>query len=184
MPDVHVIGVVPNRPAAEQVVGNLRLAGFPQEAVSIIMVTKEDPAALENVDDQTGEGVEDVAKHAAVGAGIGGATGAAIGAATLLIPGVGPIVGAGAIASLLIGGTAVGGLMGAFTSQDESTQVIDRYGMALREGQALVTVKADTTDQARQVEQMLTDYGATNVNSYFEDITNVTDAQGVKDVSQ
>ncbi len=41
MADIQVMGVAANRAAAEQIVGNLRLAGFPQEDVSVLAVTQE-----------------------------------------------------------------------------------------------------------------------------------------------
>lgn len=184
MPDIQVLGVAANRPAAEQIVGNLRLAGFAQEQVSLIMVTQEEPEALEEVGDQTGEGVAEVATGAAKGAALGGATGLLAGLAAFAIPGIGPVVGAGALLALFGGGGAVvGTLTGAFSTENVSNQVVERYGMALREGQALISVSAPDADAARRAEEVLANAGASNINSYMEDVTAVTDAPGVTDVS-
>ena len=185
MPDIQVLGVAANRPSAEQIVGNLRLAGFGQEQVSLIMVTQEEPEALEDVDDQTGEGAAEVAGGAARGAAIGGTAGIVAGLASLAIPGLGPVVGAGALLGLFGGGGAfVGALTGAFSTEKVSNQVIERYGMALREGQAVISVTASDAETAKQAEAVLAGAGATNINSYMEDVSSVTDAPGVDDVSK
>ena len=174
MPDIQVMGVVPNRSSAEQVVGNLRLAGFAQDDVSVIMVSREEAAHSEELaqaDDQTGQGVQEVAGSAAKGAALGGTAGVLAGLATLAIPGIGPILGSGILLALFGGaGTFVGALSGAFASEDVSTEVVERYGMALREGQAIVCVTAHDTENAKAAEEQLNSAGASNVNSYMGDV--------------
>lgn len=173
MPDIQVMGVVPNQPAAEQVVGNLRLAGFPQDDVSLIVVSREEAAQSEDLaqaDDQTGQGAKEVAGSAAKGAAIGGTTGVLAGLATLALPGIGPVLGGGILLALFGGaGTFVGALSGAFASENVSSEVIERYGMALREGQAVVCVTAHDTETAKAAEELLNGAGASNVNSYLPD---------------
>lgn len=170
MPDIQIMGVVPNRPAAEQVVGNLRLAGFPQDDVSVIMVQREEAEQMTEADDQTGQGAREVAGSAAKGAAIGGTTGVLAGLATLAIPGIGPVLGSGILVALFGGaGTFVGALSGAFASEDMSSEVVNRYGMALREGQAIICVRAENTEHAKEAEEVLNSAGAANVNSYFAD---------------
>lgn len=185
MPDIQVVGVAANRPSAEQIVGNLRLAGFAQEQVSLIMVAQAEPEALEDVADQTGEGAGEVASGVAKGAAIGGTAGLMAGLAAFAIPGIGPVLGAGALLALFGGGGAVvGGLSGAFSTENVSNQVIERYGMALREGQAVIGVSAPDAEAAKRAEEVMTNAGASNINSYMEDVTSVTGAPGVTDVSQ
>ena len=185
MADIQVMGVAANRAAAEQIVGNLRLAGFPQDQVSLLVVTQDEPEALGEVADQTGEGSAEVAQGVAKGAAIGGTTGLLAGLATLAIPGIGPVVGSGILLALFGGsGVFVGALSGAFATEQVSSQVIERYGMALREGQAVVSVSASDAEMAKQAEEVLTSSGASNVNSYMEDAgSNIADEPGVTDVS-
>ena len=184
MPDIQVMGVVPNRSAAEQVVGNLRLAGFPQDVVSLIVVTREEPEALEEVDDQSGEGAREVASGIARGAAIGGTAGLVAGLATLAIPGIGPVVGWGVLLALFGGsGLFVGALSGAFASESVSDEIINRYGMALREGQGVISVTAPDAETAKLAEEVLTTSGASNVNSYMEDLSEVTDEPGITDIT-
>ena len=183
MPDIHVIGVVPDRPAARQVAGNLRLAGFAQDAIAIIMVTPEDSEELEHVDDQTGEEAPVVASSAVKGAAIGAGIGLLGGAATLAIPDLRVL--SPAIMLALFGGTGafVGTLSGAFASEDVSDQIIERYGMALSEGQAVMVVTAPDGDTAKRAEEVLGAAGASNVMSYLADESPLTDTPGLTDVS-
>lgn len=185
MPDVQVLGVVPNRSSAEQVIGNLRLAGYSQEQVSLIMVEPEEAQALEEgATDTTGEGAKEVAESAAKGAALGGATGVAAGAASLLIPGIGPIIGGGILLGLVGGmGAVVGALSGAFASEDTSSQVIERYGMALREGQAIVCVTTPDSETAKQAEEVMNAHGASNVQSYMENVSPLAEPEGIKEVT-
>jgi hypothetical protein len=167
------MGVAPNRPAAEQVVGNLRLAGIPQDDLSVIMVSREEAEQSDDLaqsDDLTGQGAKEVASSAAKGAALGGTTGVLAGLATLAIPGIGPILGSGILVALFGGaGTFVGALTGAFASENVSSEVIERYGMALREGQAVICITAHDTETAKQAEELLNSAGASNVNSYLPD---------------
>lgn len=183
MADYQVMGVCPDRPAAERVVGNLRLAGFPQEGVSLIMVRREEAGALDEIADQHGEGAGEVVRSAGKTALLGALIGLVLGVAVLFIPGLqvlSPVI----LVALFVGACAfVGALSGAFASEDVSDDVINRYGMALREGQAVIRVLAADADKAKHAEHMLTAAGATNVNSYQADETQVTDVPGVKEVS-
>jgi hypothetical protein len=184
MPDIQVMGVCPDRPAAERVVGNLRLAGFDQDGVALIMVRRDESAELANVADQQGEGAREVARSAAKSALVGALLGLVLGAVTLNIPGLRVLSTVILLALFVFSGAFVGALAGAFASEDVSSEVIDRYGMALREGQAVIRVKAPDAEAAKRAEEVLSAFGAANVNSYLEDDTKVTDIPGVTDVSR
>jgi uncharacterized membrane protein len=169
MPSIRVLGVVPSRPAAEQVVGNLRLAGFGQDDVSFIVVKPDQRQDLQaRTADQTGKGVRRVlpgiGRGAAVGLVIGAAIGFALGSleyfSTVLPQGV-------LIAACGLIGLIVGALSGAFSTETQSNQVIERYGMELRAGQAVVAVEAPDEDAAKVVEEVLNTGGAVKVNSFL-----------------
>ena len=184
MPDIQVMGVCPDRPAAERVVGNLRLAGFAQDAVALIVVRRDERAELAHVADQSGEGAGGVARSAAKSALIGAVIGLALGIVALFIPGLRVVSTVIMLALYAFSGAFVGALAGAFASEDVSGEVINRYGMALREGQAVIRVRAPDAETAKLAEEVLGDSGATNVNSYLEDETKITDLPGVTDVSR
>ena len=184
MAGINVIGVVPDEAVAGQLVGNLRLHGFAQDAISLIMVERERENELAQNDEEAGEGVSEVAGNAAKGAVAGGVLGLLAGVGTLAIPGIGPVLGTGVLLAMFGGmGSAIGGLLGLYASETVSSQVIERYGMALREGQAVVSVTVPDEDAAQRVQELFTAAGATNVNSYMGDAPQLADEPGLKEIS-
>lgn len=156
MPDVLVVGLVPDRAHAERVVAELRSRGSAQDDLSIIMAVGVEAAELQQADEQTGQGAGEVAGSAAKGAVLGGGAGVLAGLATLALPGIGPVLGAGVLLSLFGGaGAVVGALSGAFASETVARQIIDRYSAPLREGQALIAVRVADSESAAQAEQVL-----------------------------
>ena len=184
------MAVVPDRPTAEQVAGNLRLAGFPQEALSIVEVTQDEDEELQEHIDETSEGIREVAVGAVKGAFWGTLLGLVLGVVTLYIPGVNVISPVVLLALFGGSGAFVGTLAGAFGSEVTSELVIQRYGMALREGQAVIRVTAPSAEAARKAEALLHTAGATNINAYMQDASRLRDvpairtAPGVRNVSR
>lgn len=129
---------------ARQAVTDLKDAGVPEDDISIV---------ANNVDkshDRDGDGVDDRAEGAGTGAGIGATVGGAAGLLTglglLAIPGVGPVVAAGWLATTalgaLAGGTA-GGVIGALTQAGVDEEDAHVYAEGVRRGGTLVTVRAE-----------------------------------------
>jgi hypothetical protein len=131
--------------AAQRAVADLRDAGVPDGALSVVTqsgrVTTTTDAAGEVTDED----------HGSVARGIlgGGALGAGLGVAALAIPGVGPLVAAGAIAASAVpGAMAIGAAAGAAAGTLNETLAkhgIDRddadyYGNHLGKGGVLVSV--------------------------------------------
>lgn len=185
MPDINVIGVVNNDAVAHQLIGNLRIAGYAPDQISLIMAQNEQVADPTQTNDAEAEGLGETAAHAATGALAGSGAGLLAGLATLAIPGIGPVIGTGVLLAMFGGmGAGIGGLIGLYSSENESSQEFERYGVALREGQAIVSVTVPDTDAAKQVEELLAQGGATNINSYMADQSSLTDTPGVKDVTE
>jgi hypothetical protein len=185
MPNINVIGVVANEAVARQVVGNLRLAGFEQDSISLLMAEREQAVNPDQTDDAAAEGLGDTVAHAGTGAVVGGGAGVLAGLATLAIPGLGPVIGTGILLGLFGGmGAGIGGLIGLYSSETEATQEFERYGVALREGQAIVSVTVPDTDTAQRVQDIFGEAGATNINAYQADQSNLADAPGIKEVNE
>lgn len=188
MANIDVIGVVPNDSVAGQLVGNLRIAGIDQDQISVLMVTGEEKRELEQDDSKAGQSASNVAKKAAIGAVIGLVVGVAAGFGILAMPGMGRIIGTGVFLALFGGmGAVIGGLLGFYTGERESSQVIERYGMALREGQAVVTVTVPDADHAKHTEEVFRAAGAKNINSYLTDegsVTHEARLQGLTNVTK
>ena len=129
---------------ARQAVTDLKSAGIPESDISIV---------ANNVDkshDSDGDGVDDRAEGAGTGAGVGATLGGAAGLLTglgiLAIPGVGPVVAAGWLASTALGalaGGAAGGVIGALTQAGVDEEDAHVYAEGVRRGGTLVTVRAD-----------------------------------------
>jgi hypothetical protein len=88
---------------------------------------------------------------AAIGGTVGGVVGILTGLGLLAIPGIGPLVAAGWLATTAVGagvGAAAGGLIGALVNAGVSREEAEVYQEGVRRGGTLVAVKADDTDVA------------------------------------
>lgn len=104
---------------------------------------------------------DDVGKGAATGGLIGGAGGLLAGLGMLAIPGLGPVVAAGWLASTLVGagigaaaGAATGGLIGVLQENGESEADAHVYAEGVRRGGTLVSAKV-RDDQISEAEAIL-----------------------------
>lgn len=108
----------------------------------------------------------------------GGAWGLGVGAvaalASLLIPGVGLVVGGGALATAIAGlvattgaGAAVGAVTGYLKDQGVEEHVAQKYGDTVEHGGAILAVHVPSNSVDEPLARQLLDkYGATNINSY------------------
>lgn len=128
-----------SRDEAERAVDRLRAAGFSDERIGWAMRQGETPEGAKDVSD-------DVAKGATAGALTGaglGAAGAAVGMA--LIPGVGPFIAGGYLATILTTAgvsAAAGGLLGGLAGLGFDEGETRHYEEAFKGGRAVVTVGA------------------------------------------
>jgi uncharacterized membrane protein len=91
---------------------------------------------------------DDTVAGASVGAALGGVGGLLAGLGTFAIPGIGPVVGAGWLATTLIGaaaGGAVGGLLGSLTDAGIDEQDAHVYAEGVRRGRTLVIARVEET---------------------------------------
>ena len=94
---------------------------------------------------------------AGIGAVVGGGVGLLTGLGLLAIPGVGPLVAAGWLATTLAGaatGAAAGGIVGALVKSGVSHEEAEVYEEGVRRGGTLVSVQAEDVDVPR-VEEIL-----------------------------
>jgi uncharacterized membrane protein len=111
------------------------------------------------------------AAGAASGATLGGIAGLIAGIAGFTIPGIGPLLGVGFLASIL-GTTAVGagagavagGALGALADLGASDTHARRYEKAIRAGHILLAIRTPEAS-AREVKEVLTEYGASEVHT-------------------
>lgn len=135
-----VVGLFRDRNDAESAIRELKDAGFTDKQIGVAMRNPEEQREL----------IEDTGSTAAEGAAVGAVSGGVVGGligllGSLLIPGVGPIVVGGVLASTLAGagiGAAAGGIIGALMGLGVPEADARHFDEGLRSGGVLVTVDA------------------------------------------
>jgi hypothetical protein len=155
----RAVGVFPDRRDAEQALHELRQSGFPMERVSVIARHHEgrDEIAGHKVHEKVGDQAEEGATVGAISGGVlGGITGLLVGLGTLAIPGIGPIMLAGATATALMTtlagagiGAAAGGLIGALIGLGITEERAKVYHQRVERGEYLVIIDGTDAEIAR-----------------------------------
>jgi uncharacterized protein (TIGR02271 family) len=141
-----------------RVVAELERLGIPQSDISIIAnnesgwFNRDEPKRIDRDADGTDDRAEGAATGAGIGATLGGVAGLLTGLGLLAIPGIGPVVAAGWLAStaaMAVAGGAAGGLIGALTQSGIGEEEAHTYAEGVRRGGTLVTVRVPDADRAR-----------------------------------
>ena len=150
---------------AREVVSALEDAGFSSSEISIVT--------------QKGDGIttttaDDVSDGASTGATIGLVAGTGAGLLASLgmiaIPGIGPLVAAGVLATTLAtaaAGTVTGGLLGALVDYGVSPDHAEVYAENVRLGGTLVSVKADG-ERLAEAEGIMQEYDPVDIGARGE----------------
>ncbi|HEX6961465.1 MAG TPA: hypothetical protein VF175_06330 [Lacipirellula sp.] len=133
-----VVGVFESVSDARDAVDQLEQEGWGAAHVSLITRANESELDATSPLDQ-GDRME---KSAALGAAAGSAIGLLASSALFIIPGIGPVVFAGAIASGITGGL-VGGIVGAMSGWGVKEDRIHEYERDLQAGRTLIFVSGD-----------------------------------------
>ena len=145
--------------------------GGPDSAINQATHPNTDAAAKHGISTTT---PEDAGEGAVKGTGIGLGVGILASLAALMVPGVGLVLGGGALAAAL-GGTALaagagaiaGGVTGYLKDQGIPGEAAERYHGAIQSGGAVISISVPSgkVDQAT-AEQVLSKYGASDVGAY------------------
>ena len=139
-----VVGLFKNQVDAERAIQRLKQDGFSEKQIGVAM---RDPNQQKELIEGTGTQAAEGAATGAIGGGVlGGVIGLLAGVGALAIPGVGPIIAGGALASTLAGagiGAAAGGLLGALTGMGIPEEDARHFDEGFRAGGILVTVNAE-----------------------------------------
>lgn len=175
---------------ARDAVGALIDHGVNSEDITLVLPVHED----RNLDEETERAEETIASaekglttttqdDAAVGATKGAFYGFGIGSiaalAAILIPGVGLIVGGGALATALIGaagatvaGTVAGGVVGYLKDQGVPEDEVQRFSNVYEQGGAILNISAPSNGvDPATIETVLAKYGETAVEIWRTDPT-------------
>jgi hypothetical protein len=146
-----VAGLFRDRERAAEAIRDLRGRGFAPEEIGAAMRDRSEQGEL--IGDTATRAAGAAASGAAGGGVLGGVIGMLVGAGVLAIPGVGPVVAGGVLASTLgvVGGTAAagagigaatGGILGALIGMGIPHEDARYFERGVREGGTLVTVVA------------------------------------------
>jgi hypothetical protein len=159
----------------------LRDAGFTSEQVSV--VAKNQDTRREIVEQNAMGEPEDAGADTMLGALTGSALGGIVGLGALVIPGIGPILAAGALATTIGGaaaGAAIGGQIGAsqeeglagaglaaaLTGQGVPAPDAEAYEAHVRDNAILIAVQAATGDAALAIRQLLVQHEGAEAHIY------------------
>ncbi len=154
-----VVGLFNRIEEAQGAIKMLRDAGFNREDINLIARDAKGEYSRHVESTKQGEN-QDIREGAAAGAGvgavIGGLGGLLLGLGALAIPGIGPVLAAGPIASTLIGagaGAVTGGIVGSLVDLGIPKEHAEAYAEGIRRGGTLVTVRTpdDRSDDAVQI---------------------------------
>ena len=152
------VGVFSDRRDVEHALHELKKVGFDMNRVSVITQDGDrDDISGAEVRDRVGDKSDDGAKvGAATGGALGGLTGLLVGLGTLAIPGLGPIMLAGAaattLATTLAGagiGAVAGSLLGALVGLGIPEERARVYDERVKRGHYLVIIDGTDTEIAR-----------------------------------
>lgn len=155
---------------ATQAVTRLEAAGVPHDDVSIVSNDSDERGRYDTTTGKTRTDHPDVGPAtgtgATLGTAVGGGVGLLAGLGLLAIPGLGPVVAAGWLASTLVGagvGAAAGGTIGALTGAGIDEAHAHSYAEGIRRGGTLVTVRTDDS-RLSTVQGILDDDGTVDMN--------------------
>lgn len=172
----YTIGVFAHRSDAEKAINFIHnKLSVPKDQISYVYKNTDDEIKEVDADDvASNTPLEGAKKGAGTGAIIGAIAG--IAATVGMIPIIGPLIAAGplvtalgitgavgAAASGAVGGVAIGGIIGALVNLGVGKEKAQQYQDRVMAGDILVTV---LSDMESDVEEVLTDNGATDVESF------------------
>lgn len=157
----RAVGVFKSRRDAENALSALRDSGFTMDKISVLAKDADRNEEIAGVDVQDRNQMkDDGGNEASEGAGIGAVTGTALGGLggllvgleALVIPGVGPFLAAGTVATTLAGaglGAASGAIVGALAGLGIPEEDAKAYDKRVSQGDYLVLIEGTATEIER-----------------------------------
>ena len=151
------------------IVDQLKAANFSPNDISVLLPDKS--GTKDFAHEQNTKAPEGAATGGVTGGVLGGALGWLVGIGALAIPGVGPFIAAGPIMAALGGaavGGAVGGIAGALVGLGIPELEAKRYEGKIRNGNVLISVHAENSDEVKLAKDIFKSAGAEDVSSTGE----------------
>ena len=167
-----VFCIATSRHQAETIVDQLKAASFSNSDISALFSDKD--TSHDFAHEKNTKAPEGAVTGAGTGGVLGGALGWIAGIGALAIPGVGPFIAAGPIMAALGGaaiGATVGGIAGALIGMGIPELEARRYEGKLHEGNILISVHAENSDQITRAKDIFTNAGAQDICTTGESAT-------------
>lgn len=164
-----VYGIYQSVSQAERAVDDLRLAGFSNDDISVLLPDMQSSKNFAH--EKNTKAPEGTTAGVTAGGAIGGTLGLLAGIGALAIPGVGPLIAAGPIMGALAGlgvGGAVGGLVGALVGMGIPEYEAKRFEGRIKDGGILLSVHCATSEHITKAKEMLKHTGAQDISSSGE----------------
>ncbi len=150
---------------ASKIVDDLKRAGFSNNDISVLFPDKS--GTKDFAHEKKTKAPEGATAGAGTGGLLGGALGWLAGVGALAIPGIGPFIAAGPIMAALGGaaiGAGTGGLIGALVGLGIPEYEAKRYEGKLKEGNILISVHSDNSDETRRAKEVFEKDGAEDIS--------------------
>jgi len=173
-----VVGLFDNSSDARAALQELRDAGFSGDDISMVANnSRGDYGDVATARDGTKSEAEEGAGFGATGGAVlGGLGGLLVGLGALAIPGIGPVVAAGTLATTLgttaLGagiGAAAGGLTGALVGAGIPEEDANIYAEGVRRGDTLITVRADDDVEAQRAADIMNNNNVVDIDDRGEE---------------
>ena len=158
-----------NEQQASDIVSQLKQSGFSKNDISVLFPDKR--GTRDFAHEKNTKAPEGATTGGVSGGILGGAFGWLVGIGALAIPGLGPFVAAGPLAAALSGaavGAGTGGIIGALVGMGIPEYEAKRYEGKLREGNLLISVHSDNSDETRRAKEIFERAGATDISDTGE----------------
>jgi len=164
-----VAGVFHNPSDAEKALNALKNANFTPDQVSVVAKDTRETESMVERSGMAGAETSGATAGAFLGGITGGIAGWLVGIGALAIPGIGPVVAAGALATTLGGaavGAVAGGLIGALVGAGIPEDDARSYQTHVSEGRILITAQATSAGQAQEARDAFDRHGGSDVRAY------------------
>jgi hypothetical protein len=164
-----VFCLIETRGQAENIVDELKNAGFANDQISVLMPDKRE--TQEFAQEKHTKAPKGAATGAVTGGVVGGVLGWLAGIGSLTIPGLGPFIAAGPLAAAIAGlgaGAAVGGVAGALIGLGIPEDEAKEYEKKIKQGNVLVSAHSTDPEQCERAEEIFERLGARDL-AYIED---------------
>jgi len=179
MPLKNVVGLFDTSSDAQAALRDLQSAGFSGSDISFVANNSRGEYGEYDTSARDGtatEAEEGAGFGATGGAVLGGLAGLLVGLGALAIPGIGPVVAAGTLATTLgstaLGaglGAAAGGLVGALVGAGVPEEHANVYAEGVRRGGALLTVHANSDEQADRAADIMDRHNVVDIDRRGEE---------------